>query len=153
MSCFFRLKNNYFYTFSIHEKIRNIPVLLIQSIDAVHINHRIRDSSIIGIARTIHEVPKTKVYSCTTSLVIAGDKYNPPTPTGIYCPYLSFTFQYKCDLDPRDTNKCIKSEGIQGGEAIGGTFVMNRFQKRLDCELFNTSIFENQFQLSFLISI
>ena len=57
----FYLPKKCFIISSIYEKLRNTPVLLIQSIDAVHINHLISDSSQIGIARTIDDVPNTKV--------------------------------------------------------------------------------------------
>ena len=50
----------------------------------------------------------------------------PLKSTRLYCQYVSFSFQYKCDLDPGNANKCIKSEGIQGDEDIVGKFVIHR---------------------------
>ena len=53
----------------------------------------------------------------------------PPKSTRFHCKYVSFSFQYKCDLDPSNANKCVKSEGIKGDEDIVGKFVIHR------CEL------------------
>ena len=51
--------------------------------------------------------------------------------TRLYCQYVSFSFQYKCDLDPSNANKCIKSEGIKGNEDIAGKFLIHRRESRI----------------------
>ena len=66
--------------------------------------------------------------------------------TRFHCKYVSFSFQYKCDLDPSNANKCIKSEGIQGNEDLVGKFVIHRCESGI--QLIICYQFENIFKLA-----